>query len=310
MDTCFHEAASAANECLAADRCAKVSPTLEAVVTAVPYHPVSRMAEAIFDIRSLASYGCRGIARKVLGRHYKRDVQATLEDYTELRSWHLSLWKEQRPPIEAYLMSEPNDGRGRHHRQIIDGKLVTGAMYEERTRLLDRVVRSVLSYSPRIVVEFGCGIGRNLIAIKRRCPSVRCVGLELVAPAVELANMASEYYGFPIEVSTADVTKPLAVERADVCFSVQALEEIPDSVGVFEQMRTSSLKAVVLFEPMTELYPYSVRGVAARLRMKHLDRLAGLYSHIGRCAYPVQCAELLSDAGNALNPIAEVHVGV
>jgi SAM-dependent methyltransferase len=268
------------------------------------------MAEAVFDIRSLASYGSRGIARKVLGRHYTRDVQATLEDYTEFRSRHLSMWKECKPPIEVYLISEPNDERGRHHRQIIDGELVTGAMYEERTRLLDRVVRSVLRYSPRIVVEFGCGIGRNLIAIKRRCPSVRCLGLELVAPAVELANMASEYYGFPIEVSTADITKPLALERADVCFSVQALEEIPDSVGVFEQMRISSLKGVVLFEPMTELYPYSIRGFAARLRMKHLDRLAGLYSYIGRCGYPVKSAELLGDAGNALNPIAEVNVGV
>lgn len=268
------------------------------------------MGEAVFDIGSLASYASRGIARTLAGRTYKRDVQATLEEYTELRSHYAAAWRDSPPPLESYLVSEANDERGLDHRQLIDGKLVAGAMYEERTKLLNRVVQSVLSYRPGIVAEFGCGVGRNLLAIKRYCPSVRCIGLELTAPAVELANMASEYYGLPIEVSTADVTKPLALERVDVCFSVQALEEIPDSTGVFEQMRSFSRTAVVLFEPMTELFPHSVRGLAARLRMKHLGRLAGLYSYIKRRRYPVMRAELLPDAGNALNPIAEVHVCV
>jgi len=241
-------------------------------------------------------------------RQYRRDVEAVLREHLELSAEYATAWKQHPPAVQAYLVSGAEDARGLHHRQIIDGNLVSGAMYEERTLLLNRVVRSVLSYNPTVVAEFGCGIGRNLLAIKRCRPSVRCIGVELAAPAVELANMASEYYRLPLVVSAADITKPLRLQPVDVCFSVQALEDIRDSSLVFEQMRSCSLKAVVLFEPISELYPHSIRGLAARLRLRHLGRLANLYSYIRQCGYPVTQAKLLPHAGNALNPIAEVHV--
>jgi SAM-dependent methyltransferase len=235
-------------------------------------------------------------------------VVAVREEYTDVRARFASHWESTHPSLETFLVSEADEDSGLRYHRLLNGRLLTGSLDEIRRWELQRITGSVLAYEPVSVMEFGCGTGRNLLAIKRQRPSVRCIGLELTAPSVKLSTMAGEFYGLPILTHLADVTKPLNMEPVDVCFSVQALEQIPDSHKVFEQMIALSRKAVVLFEPIVELYPLTVRGLAARLRAIHLDRLRGLYSWIRERDYTVTCAELLPTAQNALNPITEVHV--
>lgn len=264
--------------------------------------------DTLFDITSLVSYASRMVARKMIGRRYSRTPAAVSEEYTGVRERYASRWESTHPPLEKFLIADADDNAGFGYRQLMDGNLSTGCMDEVRRRMLQKVVSSVLAYDPSSVMEFGCGTGKNLLAIKRQRPSVRCIGLELTSPSVKLANMAGEFYGLSIEAHLADVTMPVNMEPVDVCYSVQALEQIPDSHRVFEQMMALSRMAVVLFEPLDELYPRTVRGLAARLRVIHLDRLRGLYSWIRERQYAVTCAELLPIADNALNPVAEVHV--
>ena len=261
---------------------------------------------SLFDIYSLANYAARIVARKVLRRSYRRDPAAVIAEYAEARQAFLDEWRRARPSLDEFLLAEADDNVGARYHQLIDGRLATGANREARARLLKMIVEAVCSYAPRSVMEFGCGTGRNLMAIKRVLPDTRCIGLELTAPSVELANEASAHYGVPVEARVADVTSKLDLDKVDVCYSMHALEQIPNASRVLEQMFALSTKSVILFEPIVEKYPRTIRGAAARMRAYHLDRLRGLWPAIEK--YPVTRVELLSDAGNALNPTVEVHL--
>jgi SAM-dependent methyltransferase len=116
-------------------------------------------------------------------------------------------------------------------------------------------------YSPASVIEFECGTGRNLLAIKRAYPDVRCVGVELSPASVERARSASRHYGLPIEVHVVDVTRPVpAIVPAAVCYSVHALEQIPAAMFAFEQMDALATDYRML--------GWSRRAIAARVRAR------------------------------------------
>ncbi len=266
--------------------------------------------ELLFDVQSVASYSARIAMRSLLGRSYVRDATAVIAEYEADRQTAADRWRSEPSNLDEYLLSECDDAAAARYHQIVDGRLTTGAWREARSRFIAHIVRTITAYNPVSVMEFGCGIGRNLFAIKRALPWTRCVGIELTHSSVDLANDASRYYGLPIEVQQADVTKPLEAESVDVCYSIHALEQIPDAVSAFEQMRELSRKAVVMWEPVPELYPRTLRGTAGRLRAVHLDRLRGLYSYIKQKNYPVTRMQVLPDATNALNPTIELHVAV
>jgi ubiquinone/menaquinone biosynthesis C-methylase UbiE len=261
---------------------------------------------SFFDIYSLTNYSARIVARKLLRRRYTRDAAAVTDEYAAARQRYLDQWRRSPPPLDQFLISEADDDVGDQYHQVVDGRLVTGALRDVRARLIQRIIDAMTLYRPDSVIEFGCGTGRNLMAIKRSFPNTRCIGLELTAPSVELANTASAHYGVPVEARVADVTKPLQIDPVDVCFSMHALEQIPDSSRVLETMHSLAKKAVVLFEPIVERYPRTIRGAAARLRAYHLDRLRGLWPAIKN--YNVTRVELLPHASNALNPTVEVHL--
>ncbi|MGH9775345.1 MAG: class I SAM-dependent methyltransferase [Candidatus Acidiferrales bacterium] len=263
----------------------------------------------IFGIRWLTEYLGRSSARAFLRRAYRRTPQAVIGEYEGVRRSYLDRFCREPMPLETYLVSEAEDAMNDRYLQILDGNLLSGALREATRRIQQCLIQAIVTYNPESVIEFGCGTGRNLLAIKRACPDIRCMGLELTQSSVELANLASQYYDLELEVHQADVTKPLREARkTDVCFSVHALEQIPNSGIVFDQMYHLARKAVVLFEPIVELYRWTPRDMAARIRAHHLDRLRGLYPHVLRKGYKIGLARLLDNAANALNPTAEMHV--
>jgi SAM-dependent methyltransferase len=270
---------------------------------------LSPLEAQFFGIRWLAEYLARASARSVLRKEYTRTSGAVIEEYEGIRRNYLERFRAAPMPLEAYLVSEADDAIDDRYLQVLDRNLYSGALAEATRRLQQSLIQAIDFYRPKSVLEFGCGAGRNLLAIKRARPGVRCIGLELTPASVEVAKLASQRYNLETEVHVADVTKPVTqAESADVCFSVHALEQIPDSRLVFEQMYRLARKAVVLFEPIVELYGWSPRYMAARIRAHHLDRLRGLYPYILRKRHKIGLARLPDATSNALNPTVELHV--
>ncbi len=240
---------------------------------------LNRVQAKLFDVTWLASYLARLAGRTVLRRKYRRTASA--DEYEATRRRYLEDFRRSNPSLDSFLVAEADTPVEEQYTHLLKGTLLYGSIEEATRRTQQCVVAAIGSYEPDSVMEFGCGVGRNLLAIKRAYPDIRCVGLELTPASVQLARLAASRYRLPLDIISGDITRPLPeLEGVSVCFSVHALEQIPDSRFAFEQMYRLAEKAVVLFEPIVELYHFSLRGLAARLRARHLDRLRGLYPYI------------------------------
>jgi SAM-dependent methyltransferase len=196
---------------------------------------------------------------------------------------------------------------------LIDDRLVKGTCADVRRRLLPRLRDRVARYSKpgELIVEFGAGTGRNLAYLARELPDRRYLGLELTPRSVEDARRTLDQFGLRVDMKVADVTQPVPVEgAAAVAFSVLALEQLPEnkSKEALQQMAAIADNAIVCFEPIRELYPYSVRGITSRLRQYRADYLAGLRDHARTLQLKTVVEERTGLALNALNEICELVI--
>jgi len=193
-----------------------------------------------------------------------------------------------------------------------------GKLSHIRRRFLESMVTSFNPWIANpppdsVIVEFGCGSGRNLFFLQRQFPAIRFVGLELSPVSVALARDRAKKFQLPVEFREADVTASLApIEgRVVVAFSSHALEQMPRIFpGAVKNMLSLSKGAVFFFEPVPELYGGGLRGAASRLRSRHLDRLRGLLNHLQDLKADIRCAERTGLAQNPLNETCKIEVAV
>jgi SAM-dependent methyltransferase len=259
---------------------------------------------AVFDLRSFVSYAPRPLARRILGLRYQRTASANIGEYDAQRASVLARMRSGWPDRQDYFVRGDSDPDQVGY--FLDaGRLAFGSPLGVQHRLQQRLIDRIASFGPRSVLEFGSGSGRNLLAIKAAHPDVECIGLELTEASVALARAASEAYGLPVRTYQADVTAAIPDVRADIVFSVHALENIPDAQAVLALMLDRANIAVVLYEPIIEVLGWGLRDVAARIRAYHLDRLRGLGPSLHSHGAHIQ---RLDDAENVLNPTTEVMI--
>lgn len=82
----------------------------------------------------------------------------------------------------------------------------TNAYYRFHSRIYDLtrwaylfgrsgMVEAIAAKSPRIVLEIGCGTGRNLIQLKRSCPETVCIGVDASGDMLDVARSKSKDLG-------------------------------------------------------------------------------------------------------------------
>jgi hypothetical protein len=119
---------------------------------------------------------------------------------------------------------------------------------------------------------------------------------------VTVAREAAERYGLDVRFERANMLEPWPVEKADVVFSVHAVEQIPDAPKAIGAMVAHARTAVIMFEPLPDLWRGLPR-LAGRLRARYLDRLrAGATDD-----FHVTRKQLLPE-GMALNRTTEIHI--
>ena len=120
------------------------------------------------------------------------------------------------------------------------------------------------------VAEYGCGIGRNLLYLKRQMPHVKCYGYELCKPGVELAEAAAKKFGLDVSYSQLDYVGGSESEyvfpKTDVSFTIFSLEQLPDTNKVaVENILRHTVYGSIHLEPVPEVYPFTLRGLIGRM---------------------------------------------
>jgi hypothetical protein len=135
----------------------------------------------------------------------------------------------------------------------------------------------------RSITEFGCGVGRNLLFLKRELPQLDCFGYELCQPGVEVAQAAAHKFKMPVKYAQLDyVTDPpdkYVFSETDIAFTMFSLEQLPRTSEtavrrILERVRFGSIH----MEPVPENYPRSLRGLLGRIEHRKVDYLSGFGS--------------------------------
>lgn len=135
------------------------------------------------------------------------------------------------------------------YRHLITPGWETGALAKVDYPQTAFIVDQVLGLGPRSVLEFGCGSGSNLIAVRKKSPEVACLGLDISRAAVAAGNKyISEHSLAGVELRAGDH---------------RALSDFPDrSFDV-----TFAAAVLIYFDPkraaevVSELFRLSAKGV-------------------------------------------------
>ena len=110
----------------------------------------------------------------------------------------------------------------------------------------------------RTIYEIGSGSGNNLWLLSEMFPEARIIGLDWVAPAVELATELGRASGRQIEGRHLDMLNPdraVALEPGAAFVTIHALEQLGDQHGPLIDWLAAARPAVVLhYEPILEFY--------------------------------------------------------
>ena len=155
------------------------------------------------------------------------------------------------------------------------------------------------------VAEFGAGLGRNLLFLKKAMPHLTVYGYELCSPGVEIARKAAEKFGIDCQYSQLDyVRSPAAAyvfPETDVAFTMFSLEQVPrDNLQALTNIQAHCTQGSIHMEPVPENYPATLRGLLGRLDHWKVDYLAGFDRNVRLLPLDSVAVEILMSSHNPL----------
>lgn len=207
-----------------------------------------------------------------------RDKANVLQEYSDgWRQYHTHL--DRASSLDQWLrIPGVEDGPGFYN---VNGKL-SYECFDSVNFYRQQLFGAIQNYFPkaRSITEFGAGVGRNLLFLKRELPEVEMYGYELCEPGVEVAKAAAIKYGLKVQYAQLDYLNDPAEKYVfpitDVAFTMFSLEQLPrrneQAVrNILDHVRLGSIH----IEPVPENYPFSVRGLLGRLDHWKVDYLSG-----------------------------------
>lgn len=113
--------------------------------------------------------------------------------------------------------------------------LADGEIYDDNEKLTDEI----LSYHPKTVLEFGAGVGKNLLLLKQKNRSLRILGIDISKLNVKTALVNC--------IKLGDESLLKSYKNLDVVFTCSVLdhiEHIDDIIKTFKEIA----KVIILME--------------------------------------------------------------
>lgn len=231
-----------------------------------------------------------------------RSVEVVTDEYTE--GWNAFRDKLNNSSTLEEWMND-NDGVARYYN--VNGKF-SKQVFDSSGFYRETLLNALEKFYPntKSVAEFGCGVGRNLIHLHLKHPDKKYYGFELCKPGVELANKAAEKFGLPIQYYQLDYVNWLPSEikmpDIDVAFTNFSLEQVPDkNYEALKNIMAKVNQGTFHLEPIVENYPYTIRGLIARIDHYKVDYL----QNFGQSAIKVAGKKNITKKvfGTAHNPL-------
>jgi hypothetical protein len=198
-----------------------------------------------FALRSMSK-----LARLIVARRQPVDAMATYE-----RHWSAHDSRSHRKRLiktKDYLFGN----------RIYKISEVTFSVLLAQT--LIKLFKQFVQQDDAVVVELGCGAGRNLFTIRSLFPSTECIGVDLSTAGPEFASTLARRLDADgmtflggIDISDAARMAPLGAMlggRTPVVITIGCLEVVPETARVIEQILALKPRCVIHFEPVLELH--------------------------------------------------------
>jgi hypothetical protein len=218
---------------------------------------------------------------------------------------------DQTSDLDAWLCIRGFDDAPTTH--VMNGKVRHGG-FDTNRFWIDEIERTIRDRFPgaKSITEYGCGVGRNLLALKKRFPEMACYGYELADAGVQVARNAAKKFGLDVEYAQLDYVKDgpdkYVHPKTDLALTVFSLEQIPHvSPVAVKNMLDHVERGTIHVEPVCENYAKSYLGVLGRLYSKRVDFLQNFDD--GVRALPVRAvhARVLDTSHNPLIPNPSVY---
>ena len=123
------------------------------------------------------------------------------------------------------------------------------------------MAEQILQLKPRSVLEFGCNVGRNLLSLRNRDPSLILQGVDINKNAVEVGRRER---GLNLLEADEAFLQRQTDGSFDVVFTVSVLDHLPHPKPVLLEMVRVAGLAVLLLEPSLELEGKVVKSLNAQ----------------------------------------------
>jgi hypothetical protein len=172
-----------------------------------------------------------------------------------------------------------------------------------RNALLQAIAREFPD--AKSVTEYGAGVGRNLIYLKRSIPGIDAFGYELCQPGVDAAAAAADKFDLDISYAQLDYLhdgeEKFVHPKTDVAFTMFSLEQLPEGCETALRHMLDHVRLGTLhIEPVPENYPFSFRGLLGRLDHWKAGYLSGFDKAVRRVGAAEVTHTRLESAHNPL----------